>query len=82
METIIHNPKDIVVGKLYKAVSKVYRESTLYLGGYNNDTFEKFLIIVVFDEYDGFYVGRTVCKPDNTNSSLWVKGFEEQDTTY
>ncbi len=82
MEKIIHTPEDIVVGKLYKSVSPRFKNNTIYLGGYNNDTHEKFLIIVVYDHNPEYYVGKTVVKPDNTQSSLWILGFEEQDTQH
>ncbi len=82
MEKIIHTPEDIVVGKLYKSVSPAYKNNTIYLGGYNNDTHEKFLIVVVDDNYDGYYVGKTVVKPDITGHTLWALGFEEQDTQH
>lgn len=81
MKTIIHKPEDIVVGKLYRTVSKAYRETNIYLGGFNNDTHKKFLIIVV-DDIRQFYVGKTVVKPNPDYMGLWEAGFEEQDTTH
>lgn len=79
MEKIIHNPKDIVVGKLYKTVRKEYRDIVLYLGGINHSSYEKFLIIVMDDSCN--LIGRTVIHDCIKPVGLWVEGFEEQDTT-
>lgn len=82
MKTIIHSLLDIVVGKLYITVAKTYRNNTVYLGCINNDTHEKFLVIVVDEMANGYYVGKTVVKPDCEEDSLWTKGFEEQTLTH
>ncbi len=79
MEKIIHNPEDIVVGKLYKTVRKEYRDSVLYLGVSHHTSQEKFLVIVL-DDACGL-VGRMVVLPNKEVNNLWNDGFIEQDTT-
>jgi hypothetical protein len=75
MNTIIHTPADIKIGKLYKPLFKQYKDNTIYLGcGQPGE--EKFLVVVVDDANDGYFVGRKV-RYDNP-SSLWNAGFEEQ----
>jgi hypothetical protein len=86
MEKIIHNPKDIVVGKLYKTVSKQYQANTLYLGCSSmpsmvDQTPEKFLVIVMCDLAPE-YIGIRVIDPTPDDNSLWAKGFYEQDTNH
>jgi hypothetical protein len=84
MEKIINSPEDIVVGKLYKTTRKVYQDKILYMGCGVRTTLthqDKFLIIVVDECSDGYYVGSKVASPEQ-NEGLWADGFIEQDTTH